>query len=215
MLVPQKKLYIETIDGRIIGVNKLSIKATEEFRVTLQEINEEVNKEEYKHRTFIDGYTKSELFKHLIDSLLGLCDLKADYFDGDTLFNLIFPHANEDGSYSRQGILGKFILGVAKDPKTGKAADHIEAEAVNYYAQTLGNLWASFDEFSEIIDIVNNLDYESLSEIMKYRREALKPPEERAKEQSMKNAKKAAAKFNKKSIKSITKGEEISLGDLM
>ena len=204
MLVPNKKLYIEDIKGNALEVRKLSIKDTEEFRLTLLELNQEVESEDYKTLTFATGYATMPMFKHLIDKLLGLCGLDINKLDIDSVFNLMFPHKLEDGSYNRQGLLAKFILGEV----TG--GSHVPAKEVNHYAKLIGELWASFSDLQQVIDIVSNLDYEMLNEVMRHRNHALKPEEQKQKEEAVEKAKEAMSK-----MKDVKVGKEVDLGDLI
>ena len=199
-----KKLYIETLKGNAISVPKLSIKDTEIFRSALKDLNEEVEKEAYKTVGFTQGYTELPLFKLLVDNIFSLFSINCDDLPAETAYNLLFPHALEDGSYNRQGLLARHILG---EPKEG---GNVPKEQVDYYAKTIGDLWASFSDIKHVMDIISNLDYEGLAEVMKHRNEALKPAEQKEKEKSVKKAKEALSKIKK----GVSVGQEIDFGDL-
>ncbi len=208
IFISRERLYLEKVNGTVAEIRKLSILATEEFRQTLNEINDEVNKEEYKEVTITEAYINNKLFAHLLDRLFSLLSLKVEEFDGELLMRLLFPHYLPDGSYQRQGMLPRFILGEVKGGAT------VEAEAVNHYAKLLGELWSSVRTFTEVSEAVDQLDYDTLIEALKYKAAALKPAVEKEKEASIAKAKEEFAKYKAQKSKKNTLAE-IDLEDLI
>jgi hypothetical protein len=179
----KNKFYIQLIDGKIAEVSKLSIISTESFRDTLQEINVEIEKTEYQTLSFSMGYKTQPLFRHLVDRLLKIIDLQASDLDVDSLFTLLFPHSLPDGRYERQGLLAKFLLGEIQ------GGSHVDAESVDHYAKLIGDLWASTSDLKQVMIALSEFSYEDLAEVLKHKREALKPAEDKLKEKSIEKAK--------------------------
>lgn len=192
MFISKKNLYLETLSGEIKSVPQLSILNTEQFRQRLKEINTECENPVYKDKNITQVYVEGGLLKHLIDKLLALLDLNANDFSGEVLFSLIFPHQTPDGGYSRQGLLSKHILGEIKEGAI------LSKEDVDQYAKTLGQLWASVQSFNEVIAAVQQLDYDTLYAALGSRAEALKPAEQKEKEESQAKAKEEFKKFKER-----------------
>ena len=201
--VSRQRLYIELCNRKLHEITKLSIRATEEFRQTISEINEAAQAPELAELTIDKAYLTQPLFAHLIDRALSLVNLSADDISSQTLHNLLFPHQLEDGSVERQGILVKFLLGEITGGST------VPAENVDQYIKLLGDLLASLESFAEVSAAVDHLTYQDLAEALKYRADALRPATEKAKETNMQQAKEAFAKFKKAGTGALTKGAEI------
>lgn len=198
--ISPKKLYVEQTDGKLKAISKLSIRDTEEFRQLLNELNHEVTKECYQNLSFSAGYISQPIFTNIIDRLLALVGLSVDLIDSDSLFNLLFPHELPDGSYERQGLLVRHILGEIK------GGSSVDAESVNYYAKLIGDLWASTSNLKDVLLAIDEFDYDSVVEVLKYKAEALKPTEEKDKATNIAKAKAELVK-----LKSVNIGEEIEL----
>lgn len=194
--VPARRMYVLLLNGQAKEIRPLNIIATEEFRQLLLALNEEVTSEEYANKTFSMGYVSMPKFRLLINSIFKLVDLKAEELDLDSCFKLLFPHPQEDGSYLRQGLLSRFILGEVKDGHS----DYVSKVAVDTYAQMLGKLWAAIGDFDQMRQLIESVDSDTLNAMLEARGEALTPPEEKEKRNNQAKAKEAFAKMKAKAV---------------
>lgn len=207
MLKFTKRMNIELSDGSLFEFRMLSITALEEFKAIYDLLSKELEKEEYKEISFSDAFKVSPLFRKYIIDLFDLFKLNYTLIPADTCYDLLFPHANADGSYSRQGLLITFLFG---DPKDGEAL--ISKEYVDAYAVALAQLWKATESFEETLLILKELNYEDLSEVLKIRADLSKSPEDRMKEKAKEQA---IAALEKIKGSSFDFGEEIQLEELI
>lgn len=172
-------MNIELADGSLFEFRMLSITALEEFKALYDLLSKELEKEEYKEISFSDAFKVSPIFRKYIVDLFSLFKLDYALIPADTCFDLLFPHVNEDGSYTRQGLLITFLFG---EPKDGEA--QISKEYVDAYAVALAQLWKATESFEETLLILKELNYEDLSEVLKIRADLSKSPEEKMKEKA-------------------------------
>lgn len=203
----KKRLRIQLLNGSIVELKPLSIVSTEEFRLTLTEINHLVELPEFKSIDIQQGYNQNAEFKFLVDKLLTFAGLSSDQIDYTMLFNLIFPHGLPDGGYERQGILSKFFLGEVKD------GSNVPAEYVDYYSKLIGELWASTNSLRETMLALSELDYDTLNAVLTEKAKALEDPKEKAKKASVAKAKKMFDQL--KLGDKLIEGDEIEFESLM
>ena len=203
----KKRLLIEYADGKVFEIRTPSIQAYEEIRADFELLSVELNKEEYKNITIMDAY-KDPTYKHYVDKIFSQVGVEASRLTAETIYTSLFPHENEDGSYERYGTLVKFIFG---EPD-GKS--HVTKEEVDVYARTMGQLMAIYEDYNNVLKMMNDLSYEDLAKVMEERAEQLKPREEKAKEAAKKKAVKALdnLKANKSKLKV---GEEVDVDSLL
>lgn len=206
-----KRLPIELTNGKFYEIRMLSITKIEEFRSTFNLLSNELNDERYKSINIEQALGEDGLVKTYIDSILNLVGLRSDDVPFDVLYNLLFPHQNNDGSYTRQGELISFLCG---EPVDGVV---VPKEEVDAYANALAQLWHATQDFEQAMTVLNSLNYDDLNKVLEIRAELAKSPEDKMKEKAKQRAILAkdelAAKF--KAGTKIEIGPEIDINSLL
>lgn len=173
-----KRFLLEKVDGTFVELSALSIKNAMEYEEAYKKLAKLLNEPEFKGLNIMEAYMQNAKFKFYVDKIFSLFgkDISALDIAPANLFALLFPHENEDGSYSTVGLLTEFALGL---PEKG---NKVAKEVVDQYASTLADLLILLNNFNDSIAVLEHLSPKDLTTVLEQYAEKIKTPDQKHKE---------------------------------
>ena len=205
----QKILMVDDYRGNPVEIRVPPVLIAEEIRARFVDLVEMTQEPGLAEMQFQDAYAQVKKYRRLVNKILSLAGLEPENIGYDVMLKLLFPHY-EDGTeiLNTQGALIEFLFGPLDNDPTNSTVDMEQTRGV---ANLIGELWASTEDFNEVISLLSTVGYEDLVDIMGARNQALKPAGQKAKEKQVVASQKLMERIKQGKVKMAdTKGEKIS-----